>query len=401
MDLTLGPKERAFRDEVRAFMAAALPADLRAKGEMMAECTRDELVRWWKILSAKGWIAPAWPKAAGGSGWSILERLVFDIEVNRAGAPRYSNAGVAMAGPAILRYGTPEQKARFLPRILASDDVWCQGYSEPGAGSDLASLSTRAVRDGDHYIVTGAKIWTTLGHWADRMFGLVRTNFEVKKQLGITFLLIDMKTPGIRVRPLPRINGVHEFNQIFFEEARIPVADRLGKEGEGWTIAKHVLMHERMIVGAGFGALARFSGMLRRVAQEEIVDGRPLIENRDFRTRLASLEVDLQQIVETGMRYLRHAQADSELGYEMSALKLDSTRVQYEMAELLMEAVGWYALPHSIQALLNGWGNEPPVGPAYAQGLLPNYLDWRKMRIGGGGSDEISHNIIAKQTLRL
>ncbi|MSO77156.1 MAG: pimeloyl-CoA dehydrogenase large subunit [Alphaproteobacteria bacterium] len=401
MDLTLGPKERLFRDRVRSFMAEALPADLRAKGEIMAEFTREEVVRWWKILSAQGWIAPAWPRSAGGSGWSILERIIFDVEVNRAGAPRYTNAGVAMAGPAILRYGTPEQQARFLPRILAAGDVWCQGYSEPGAGSDLASLTTKAVLDGDHYIVTGTKIWTTLGHWADRMFGLVRTNPDVKQQLGITFLLIDMKTPGITVRPIPRINGVHEFNQIFFDAVPVPVADRLGEEGQGWTIAKHVLMHERMIVGGGFGSLARFSGMLRRVAGEERVDGGPLIENPEFRARLASLEVELQQIVETGMRYLRHAQADSKLGYEMSALKLDSTRVQYEMAELLMEAVGWYALPHSLQALLNGWGNEAPVGPAYAMGLAPNFFDWRKMRIGGGGSDEISHNIIAKQTLRL
>ena len=401
MDLPLTAADRVFRDEVRAFLAEAMPPDIRAKGEILAECTREEVVRWFKILAAKGWLAAAWPKEAGGPGWSLTQRLIFDIEANDAGAPRYTYFGTAMCGPVLLRFGTPEQKARFIPPILAGDAMWCQGYSEPGAGSDLASLKTRAVREGDEYVVTGSKIWTTQAHWADWIFALVRTSDTGKKQEGISFLLIDMKSPGITVRPILRISGVHEFNQVFFDGVRVPVANRIGNEGQGWTIAKYLLGHERFTVGAGFGSLARFTKQLRLVAQREQSDGRPLAENPAFRRRMVELEAEVEKVIAEGMRILSNTTAASELGFEASRIKLTSTRVQYELAELMMDAAGYYGQPHLIEALLHGWGNQEPVGPVYAVGLAPNFFDWRKMRIGGGGSDEISHEIIAKNVLRL
>jgi len=400
MELPLGPTERAFRDEVRAFVRARLPDDIRAKGRDFLALKRDEAVRWMKILAEAGWLAPNWPKEAGGPGWSLLQRLIFDVETFREGAPRINDFGVQMAGPAILHFGTPEQKARYVPPILAADELWCMGYSEPGAGSDLASLRTSAVRDGDHYVVNGSKIWTTLAHWADRMICLVRTDDSGRKQEGIGFLLVDMKTPGVTVRPIVRIHGLHEFNQVFFEDARIPVADRLGEEGKGWTVAKYVLGHERVTAGANFGPCARFLAKLKEVAAAERVDGRPLAEHPPFRRRLAELETELLGLGWSALRALGNMAADREVGYESSRIKLNSTRIQWDMAELLMQSTGYYAQPYEVRALLEGW-NGAPIGPGYAIGLTALHFDWRKMRIGGGGSDEISHEIIAKQTLRL
>jgi len=401
MDMPLDAKDQAFRDEVRGWLDANLPADLRLKGERSIEFTRDEQLRWMRILSKKGWIAPNWPKEAGGTDWTALQKLLFEVECYDAGAPRFTNFGTQLVGPVLLHYGSPEQKAQHIPPILNSDLLWCQGYSEPGSGSDLASLKTRAVRDGDDYIVDGSKIWTSSGHWAKWMFCLTRTSSAGKKQEGITFLLIDMDTPGITVQPIYRINGLHEFNQVFLEGVRVPVSQRVGAEGEGWTIAKYLLGHERSGAAAGFGMCARLMRQVKEVAAAEPDDGRvPLARNRAFAARIGQMESQLMSLWYSAARSLSAASADKPVGPESSLLKLRGTEIQQDLTELLMEAVGYYAQPYHLSVLKQGWGNEPSVGPDYAAPLAPNYLDWRKASIYGGTS-EVQKNIIAKAVLGL
>jgi alkylation response protein AidB-like acyl-CoA dehydrogenase len=304
MDLNYSPDETAFRDTVRAWLAANLPAELREKVVGYDHFTRDELLRWHRILAKQGWIAPSWPKEWGGNDWNVVQRYIFEEECGYAGTPPLIPFGLTMCGPVLLRFGTPAQKSRFLPRIYNGDDFWCQGYSEPGSGSDLASLKTRAVRAGEHYVVTGQKTWTTLAHYADWIFCLVRTgSADEKKQEGISFLLIDMKTPGITVRPLMLMDGGHEVNEVFFDDVKVPVENRVHDEGAGWTVAKYLLGHERMNT-ARIGTSRRELERLREYASKQTKNGRPIIEDVRFRDKLTRLEVELTALSVTNLRFL-------------------------------------------------------------------------------------------------
>lgn len=288
MDIQYTQEQLQFRSEVRAFLQAKLPVEIAEKVKNHRRLSKDDLVRWQKILAEKGWFAVHWPVEHGGTGWGPVEKHIFDEECAKAGAPGTVPFGVSMVAPVIMRFGTEEQKQQYLPPILNSDVWWCQGYSEPGAGSDLASLNTRAVRDGDHYVVTGQKTWTTLGQHADMIFCLVRTDPEAKKQSGISFLLIDMNTPGITVRPLITLDGEHEVNEVFFDDVRVPVANRIGEENQGWTYAKYLLTYERTGI-AGVGHAKAALEHLKAIAKTQQVNGKPLIEDPMFLAELADV----------------------------------------------------------------------------------------------------------------
>jgi len=398
VDLSFTPAERAFRDEVRAFIAAELPPEIKRKGELGIEFTRDDFLAWHRILYRKGWIAPAWPRELGGTGWTPTQRYIFDEELGRASGPRIMPFGLSMLGPVLMAFGSEAQKTRYLPRILSGEDWWCQGYSEPGAGSDLAALSTKAVSDGDHYVVDGSKIWTTYAHYADHIFCLARTSVEKKKQDGISFLLFKMDTPGITVRPIVTIDGAHVVNQVFLEGVRVPKANLVGKEGQGWTIAKYLLGHERTSI-AGVGWCKQQVRRIKAIARTEQANGGPLIEDVRFATKLAAAEVELMALEYTNLRVLAAESAGRAPGPEASLLKIKGTEVQQALTGLLREAVGYRAHPLMPEVLKTGW-NEPPIGPDYAMFLAPLYFGWRKASIYGG-SNEIQKNIIAKAVLGL
>src|SRR5215475_357777 len=294
MELRLSPEDAAFRDEVRAFIADNYPAEMRVPNPE-TDLSKEQMLLWHRILHKKGWIAPLWPKEYGGPGWSITRRFIFEQETTRAGTLPPLAFSVTMVGPVIYTFGNEAQKKKFLPRILSGEDWWCQGYSEPSAGSDLASLKTRAVLDGDHYIVNGQKTWTTLAQYADWIFCLVRTDTNVKQQEGITFLLIDMKTPGITVKPIIVLDGAHEVNDVFFDNVKVPVANRVGEENKGWTYAKFLLVHERSGIARVAGS-KRAVERLKEIAGSEMVDGKPLIETEDFSRKVAELEVELSAL---------------------------------------------------------------------------------------------------------
>ncbi|WP_097459870.1 acyl-CoA dehydrogenase family protein [Mangrovitalea sediminis] len=398
MDLHYTAEEQAFREEVRAFMRDKLPGTIAAKVAAGQRLDKDDMVNWHKALNSRGWLAQHWPEEYGGTGWSPVQRHIFEEEAAAANAPPIIPFGVNMVAPVILRFGTEEQKQYYLPRILNSDDWWCQGYSEPGSGSDLASLKTRAVRDGDDYIVNGQKTWTTLGQFADMIFCLVRTDTTVKQQEGITFLLIDMKTPGITVRPIITLDGEHEVNEVFFEDVRVPVANRVGEEGQGWTCAKYLLTFERTGI-AGVGHAKEALRHLKYVAGKQLKNGRPLIEDPLFRARIANVEIDLMALEITNLRVVAAAQNGGVPGPESSMLKIKGTVVRQEITDLLRRALGPYALPFVSEALDAGSGVEP-VGPDYGAALAADYFNRRKLSIYGG-SNEIQKNIISKMILGL
>ncbi|HAE50676.1 MAG: pimeloyl-CoA dehydrogenase large subunit [Tistrella sp.] len=398
MKLTLSAEDQAFREEVREFMRTSLPEDIKARFERSIHLPKEDFVRWQKILYNKGWIAPAWPKEYGGTGWDPIKRYIFDQEMNAAGAPPPIAFAFSMVGPVLYTFANQAQKDHFLPRILSSEDFWCQGFSEPGSGSDLASLKTRAVRDGDEYVVNGSKIWTTLGQYADWIFCLVRTDSTVKKQEGISFLLIDMKTPGISVTPIITIDGGHEVNQVFFEDVRVPVENLVGEEGKGWTYAKFLLSHERTGI-AGVGRSRHQLRKLKALAAKEVDDeGRPLIENARFMERLAAVEIELMALDATVMRMITTSKSGRP-GPESSLLKIKGTEIQQAITELLLEAVGPYAQPYLPESQHPGWNGEP-ISSLEANLAAPYYLNWRKSSIYGG-SNEIQKNIIAKAFLGL
>lgn len=393
MDLDYSPEERAFRDEVRGWLREHLPADLKEKVARYEHLSKDDLMRWHRILAKKGWIAPAWPTEWGGTGWNVVQRYIFEEECGYAGAPPLIPFGLAMCGPVLLKFGSPAQKQRFLPRIYDGDDFWCQGYSEPGSGSDLASLRTRAVKEGDHYVVNGQKTWTTLGHYADWIFCLVRTGAsDVKKQEGISFLLADMKTPGITVRPLMLMDGAHEVNEVFFEDVRVPVENLVHGEGQGWTVAKYLLGHERMNT-ARIGTSRRELENLKEYAGKQVKDGRSLMEDTRFRDKVTRLEVELDALQITNLRFLDQLRGGRAPGAEVSMLKIVGTEIQQRLTELMMEAAGPLAQPFR------------PVGDAqgfdlFTAGLAARYCNMRKTTIYAG-SNEIQRNIIAKMSLGL
>ena len=395
MDLNYSREELAFRDEVRGWLNANLPQDLRDKVANYDELGREDLLRWHRILAKKGWVAPAWPKEWGGTGWNVVQRYIFEEECGYAGTPPLNPFGLAMCGPVLLRFGSEAQKKRFLPRIYDGDDFWCQGYSEPGAGSDLASLKTRAVRNGDHYVVNGQKIWTTLGHFADWIFCLVRTDPTMeKKQEGISFLLIDMKCPGITVRPLVLMDGGHEVNEVFFDDVKVPVENLVYEEGKGWTVAKYLLGHERMNTGR-IGASKRELAKLKEfAARQPGDDGRPLIEDLRFRDRLSRVDVELMALEITNLRFLDQMRRTGQPpGADVSMLKIKGTEIQQALTELAMQAVGPLAQP--LQAT-GGYADFD----SFAAGLAPRYCNFRKTTIYAG-SNEIQRNIISKATLGL
>ncbi len=388
MDLNYSQEESAFRDGVRGWLKANLPQDLRDKIANYDELGREDLLRWHRILAKQGWVAPSWPREWGGTDWNVVQRYIFEEECGFAGTPPLIPFGLSMCGPVLLRFGTEAQKKRFLPRIYQGEDFWCQGYSEPGSGSDLASLKTKAerVRDekgGDHYIVNGQKTWTTLGHYADWIFCLVRTDSSLsKRQEGISFLLIDMKTPGITVRPLLLMDGGHEVNEVFFDNVKVPVENLVFEEGKGWTVAKYLLGHERMNTGRIGGSkreLAKLKEFARRQTGD---DGQPLIQDARFRDKLTRVEVELMALEITNLRFLDQMRRSGQPpGADVSMLKIKGTEIQQALTELMMQA------------------SDPAAQEGFT-GLAKRYCNMRKTTIYAG-SNEIQRNIISKMTLGL
>jgi len=393
MDLGYSPEELAFRNEVRSWLADNLPSDIRDKVVNYQHLSKEDFLRWHRILAAKGWAVPHWPLEWGGTGWDITQRYIFNEEFGLAGAPNLPNFGPNMCASVLMRFGTDEQKNRFLPRIREGDDFWVQGYSEPGSGSDLASLKTRAERSGDHYLVNGQKIWTTLGHFGDWIFCLVRTDPNARiRQEGISFLLIDMKTPGITVRPLILMDGGHEVNEVFFEDVKVPIENLVHEENKGWTVAKYLLGHERM--GSGnVGASKRELAALRKLAAGEMKQGKPLIDDPRFRDRLSRVEIELQALELTAMRFLdKMRKTGQPPGADVSMLKLKGSEIQQGITELMMQALGPEAQPFV--------GVDDGSVDAYRSRMSPRYFNYRKTTIYAG-SNEIQRNIIAKATLGL
>ena len=391
MNLDYTSDELAFRDSVRAFLAAALPPDLQRKVLGHLRLRKDDYVRWHRILAAQGWSVPGWPVEYGGPGWTPLQRHIFDEECARAGTPPVLPFGVNMVAPVIMAFGTPEQKARYLPRIAACDDWWCQGYSEPGAGSDLAALKTSAVREGEHYLVNGQKTWTTLAQHADMIFCLVRTDTGVRKQEGISFLLVDMHSPGITVRPIVMLDEEPEVNEVFFDNVRVPAANLVGEENRGWTYAKYLLGHERTGIAA-VGRSKRELGFLKSYAAR-----RGLLDEPLFAAKLAALEIELMALDMTVLRVL--GQQHKAPGPEASLLKVRGTELQQALAELMVEAAGPVALAFD-PAYLDGAREHSAGGDDDAAPLAGYYFNSRKTSIYGG-SNEIQRNIIAQMILGL
>ena len=400
MNLELSPKELAFRDAVRAFLDTALAPELREAGRRMTSVFIDKRysLAWQRILHAKGWAAPSWPKEYGGTGWSDMQRYIFAAECARAGAPALAPMGLRMVGPCIMRYGTEAQKAHYLPRILSGEDYWCQGSSEPGSGSELASLHLRAASDGDDYVLNGSKIWTTHAHWANRMFCLVRTNSGGKPQAGITFLLLDMATPGITVKPIVTLAGEHEVNQVFFDDVRVPKSGRLGAENDGWTVAKYLLEFER---GGGSGAGLKIAlQRIRALANVQCGDdGACLIEDDTFASRLASAAIAVEAIAMTEHRVMSALSAGKNPGPASSMLKMQGTEAMQRLDELAIEALGAYAAVDQPQARLPG-ANVAPIGPPEGLLAMARYLNNRAASIYGG-SNEIQRDIVARLVLGL
>ncbi len=398
MNLDYSDSDRSFREEVQNFIRDNLPTDIKAKIDSRQKLTKDDYMAWHKILHSRGWVAPNWPIDFGGPGWTPLQCHIFDEEIGLAGVPRVLPFGVAMVGPVIMEFGTNAQKEYYLPRILSSEDVWCQGYSEPGSGSDLASLKTSAVREGDEYIVNGSKIWTTSAHWADLIFCLVRTDTKAKNQEGISFLLISMHDPGIDVRPIITLDGGHEVNQVFFENVRVPVQNLVGEENKGWTYAKFLLKHERAGIAA-IGSQKRQLNRLKEIARAEQSNGQALIEESRFRDKISKAEIDLMALEYTELRAVSAANQGGVPGTEVNLLKIRGSEMQQKISELLIEAVGYYANPFIPDSFEAGW-NEEPIGPDYAASLAPEYFNWRKSSIYAG-SNEVQKNIISKMVLGL
>ncbi len=391
MDLSFSPEQERFRQEVRDWFASSLPVALAQKVLRGEKVSKQEHVAWQNIQAAKGWLAPSWPAEWGGPGWGPIERFIFDEEANRAGMPRANIPGIDLLGPTIIAYGTDAQKREFLPRILSSEDWWCQGFSEPGAGSDLAALSMRAIRDGDEYIVNGTKLWTSHAQNSNKIFCLVRTSVEERKQAGISFLLIDMEQPGITVSPIITVGGMHHVNQVTIEDVRVPVANLVGAEGQGWEITKSLLGHERL-VGAWIGSSYKFLRELKGLARRELPEGR----HAELRARIARVEIELTALNYTALRVLADEVAGRAPGSEVSVLKLKGSELQQRLTELLVEVAGPLTMIDPL-SVPTGTGIELPADFAY---LNQQAMDRRKMSIYGGAR-EIQHNIIASRILRV
>jgi alkylation response protein AidB-like acyl-CoA dehydrogenase len=392
MRFDLTTEQKFFKDEVEAFLSEHLPAGVAAKVKRGAGVSKDELTQWTRTLNAKGWAAPAWPVEHGGTGWNLVQRHIFDVACRAAHAPPLSGFGFNMVGPAIIKYGTPEQQAQWLPKILNADLWFCQGYSEPQAGSDLASVRTRADKDGDDYVVNGSKIWTSGAEMADWIFCLVRTNHGVQQQKGISFLLFDITSPGVSVEPLYAFNGKRLWNQVFFEDVRVPVAQRLGDEDRGWTVAKSLLGDERLMVSR-VSENKRMLGLLKEALSEQQQRGVALPDS--IRQEICALEIRLQALEATSLRILTQADSGAQIGAEPSMLKLKGSELVQAQDELLFRVVDHLALPQDSTNT-----GEEAVAPAWAEFVASGRYHHRGYTIAGGTS-EVQHNIIAKQVLGL
>jgi len=402
MDLNFTPEEEQFRAEVRAFLAEKLPSRLSDKVANGKHLGKADMQEWHAILNKRGWLANHWPEEYGGPGWSAIEKFIFENECALANAPRIVPFGVNMLGPVLIKYGDEAQKRYWLPRILDGSDWWCQGYSEPGAGSDLAAVKTSAVRgvdaQGEHYIVNGQKTWTTLGQHANMIFCLVRTDRDAKKQEGISFLLVDMNSPGVEVRPIVLLDGEHEVNEVFFTDVRVPVDNLVGQENRGWTCAKYLLTYERTnIAGVGFSV----AGLerLKRIAAGQTRNGKPLLDDPAFAARLARVEIDLENMKTTNLRVIAAVAGGGVPGAESSMLKIRGTEIRQEINALTRRAMGVYARPFT-QDMLDADHDGPRFGPDFAAAASAQYFNNRKLSIFGG-SNEIQKNIISKMILGL
>lgn len=398
MDLNYAPEDLAFRDTVRSWIEANLPKDLQHKVLNHKRLQRDDYARWHKMVYQQGWVAPAWPVEHGGTGWTKVQQHIWEEECARAGAPPIIAFGVNMVGPVIIAFGNDAQKQHYLPRILACEDWWCQGYSEPGSGSDLASLKTRAENKGDHYIVNGQKTWTTLAQYADMMFCLVRTDTGARKQEGISFLLMDMKTPGITVRPIITLDEDHEVNEVFFDNVRVPAQNLIGEENRGWTYAKYLLGHERTNIAA-VGRSKRELMFVKRLATRMQKNGQPLLHDPVYAQKVATLEIDLMALEVTVLRVIYQEAKQRAPGPEASMLKIKGTEIQQRLTELMVEAAGPLSLPFD-PAYLEGESEHSLAEDDDAAPLMPYYFNYRKTSIYGG-SNEIQRNIITQMILGL
>ncbi len=393
MELNYTAADEAFRAEVRAWIDANLPAGIKAKMLGHRRLTKADFQFWHKKLYTKGWVAPSWPVEWGGTGWTPTQKHIFDEESARAGAPQVLPFGITMVAPVMMRFGNEGQKRHYLPRILDGTDWWCQGYSEPGSGSDLASLKTRAERKGDKYIVNGQKTWTTLAQHADMIFCLVRTDPEVKKQEGISFLLIDMHSPGIMVRPIITMDEDTEVNEVFFDNVEVPVENLIGEENKGWTYAKYLLGHERTNI-ARVGNSKRELAFLKNIASEQQVDGKSLMQDLRFASKVADLEIELMALEMTVLRVVSAEASGKGPGPEASLLKVKGTEVQQRLTELMLEAIGPHALPFHVEQFDDA-GKGEAIDPVAAY-----YFNFRKTSIYGG-SNEIQKNIMTQMILGL
>ncbi|MEX5683326.1 MULTISPECIES: acyl-CoA dehydrogenase family protein [Pseudomonas] len=398
MDINYTPAELEFRDEVRAFLSAAVPEDIAAKVRLGKHLDKEDHLRWQGVLARRGWYAANWPVEQGGTGWSVVQRHIFEEECAAFGAPRLISFGVNMVAPVIMKFGSEAQKAYYLPRILSGEDWWCQGYSEPGAGSDLASLKTRAVLDGDHYVVNGQKTWTTLGQHANLIFCLVRTDPQAQQQRGISFLLIDMATPGVTVRPIITLEGEHEVNEVFFDNVRVPVANRVGEENKGWTCAKFLLTHERT-GQAGIAQSKAALAQLKSVASQELRNGLPLLDDPLFRVQVAEVEMQLMAIEMSTLRILAAVQGGGVPGAQSSILKIKGSEIRQAISHLMRKVLGVHALPFAEEELDYAFAGEL-LHTDYSAAPAGQYFNLRKLSIYGG-SNEIQKNIIAKMILEL
>ena len=392
MQYQLNAQQQKFKQEVETFLSKHLPAELADKVRRGEGVSKEELTSWTRVLNAKGWAAPNWPEECGGTGWNLVQRHIFDVACRQAHAPQLSGFGFNMVGPAIAKYGTAEQKADFLPKILNADLWFCQGYSEPQAGSDLASLQTRAERVGDEYVVNGQKIWTSAAEDADWIFCLVRTNTQVQQQKGISFLLIDMASPGVAVEPLYAFNGKRLWNQVFFEDVHVPVSQRLGEEDRGWTVAKSLLGDERLLVSR-VAENKRILAIVRDVLREQSAAGIKL--SQGLSQTADALEIRLLALEMTSLRILTLADAGTQFGAEPSMLKLKGSQLVQAQDELLFEIMDHFVIPQDTSG-----SQRKSVGPSYAEFVASGRYHHRGYTIAGGSS-EVQHNIIAKQVLGL
>ncbi len=404
MRLAFNDEELAFQKEVRDWLAANMPPEVaeESRRSRTSHVSKERLLQWQKKLASRGWLCPNWPKEYGGPGWNSTQKFIFEMEMARADSPYLSSFSIKMVAPVLMKYGSAAQKQRFLPKIAAAEELWCQGYSEPGSGSDLASLRTKAERQGDHYIVNGQKIWTTNAHYADWIFCLVRTSNEGKRQEGISFLLIDMKSPGIKIDPIYLVDGTrtpmrHEVNQVFFTDVKVPVENLVGEENKGWTYAKYLLEFERG--GQAFGPrLRKAFRHLQTLSKSQLDAGEPLSASARWREKMAALEMEIDAVEMNEMMFYSGLKTGDAPGNMGSVVKMRGTEVGQKVTELAVEAVGWYGAPFT--ELRNYDSNIVPVGGDYVDDVSPRYFNTRKTTIYGGSS-EVQRNVLAKAMLGL